>query len=47
MPEDKVYKLRYYDRTSMLPGDPLGSPDESFILLNLLNNKYGRNYYIY
>lgn len=46
--KQKVYKLNIINKNSMLPGDPLGLPDESFILMNIqIGGVYGRDNCIY
>lgn len=48
MQKEKVYKCASILSSSMLPGDPKGSPDESLILLDLgMGGIDGRNSNIY
>jgi len=48
MLKQKVYKSNITNNISMLPGNPLGLPDESFILINIqIFGNYGRDNCVY
>jgi len=40
VPNQNLYKCKVYSNINMLPGNPKGLPDESFVLVNLIGGFY-------